>query len=399
VSSIRRIVAVTAFYSFAACAGGHGGSFVPSSAPSAQARSMSPAAEATPSNGAGALPGNGAGALPGASVPCTFSPSAGQANCTIAVSLRVPPIPNPETPAALIPGLQPSDLRSMYALPYANRGTTVAIVDAFDDPSAESDLGAYRAAFGETPCTSRNGCFKKVNQSGATGAYPAADAAWSQEIALDVEMVSAVCPNCTILLVEANSASVDDLGAGVDEAVRLGARVVSNSYYATEWAGETSEDVHYRHPGVAVTVSSGDQAAPFYPAASPYVTAVGGTSVAGSPGARSETPWSYGGRGCSAYEARPSFQRAVPCRSRASVDVAAVADPQTGVAAFSTESGGWVVAGGTSVGAPLVAAAYALGQPQGASYAYAHPTAFHDIAPAGYDLATGLGSPNGTNGL
>jgi subtilase family serine protease len=275
----------------------------------------------------------------------------------------------------------------------------VAIVDAFDDPSAESDLGVYRTAFGLPPCTSGNGCFKKINQNGEAGSYPPANAAWSQEVALDVEMVSAVCPNCTILLVEANSASVDDLGASVDEAVRQHAHVVSNSYYATEWSGESSEDVHYRHPGVAVTVSSGDQAAPFYPAASPYVTAVGGTSVSGASGGRSETPWPYGGRGCSAYEARPSFQRTAACKTRATVDVAAVADPQTGVAVFSTESGGWVVAGGTSVGAPLVAAAYALARPQSPAYAYAHPSAFHDIAPAGYDLATGLGSPKGTGGL
>jgi subtilase family serine protease len=393
--SLNRATAALTLLCLVACAGTN--SATPGLTPAAPgARTMRPMAAASPGEGAGALPGEGASALPGAQVPCSFSTTAGQASCTIAINVNVPAMSNPNAPAASIPGLSPSSLRALYGLPSANPGMRVAVVDAYDDPTAESDLAVYRSTYGMPACSSQNGCFQKVNQTGGT-AYPPIDSAWSQEVALDLEMVSAACPNCTLLLVEANSASIDDLGASVDKAVALGAKVVSNSYYAGEWSGESAEDVHYRHPGVAMTVSAGDAASPFYPAASPYVTSVGGTSVNAS---GSETPWAYGGRGCSAYEPRPYFQNGVACSKRSTVDVAAVADPQTGVAVFSTESGGWVVAGGTSVGAPLVAAAYALtGRPQSTAYAYAHPAAFHDIAPAGYDLATGLGSPNGVAGL
>jgi subtilase family serine protease len=354
-----------------------------------------------PHEGANALPGEGANALPGATLPCVFNPAQGQANCTIAVNTTVPPLDNPTAPGSLIPGLHPSDLTSAYALPSQNAGGIVAIVDAYDDPTAEYDLGVYRTAFGLPSCTSSNGCFRKVDQNGGS-AYPAPNAAWSDEIALDLDMVSAACPNCTIVLVEANSASVDDLGSAVDEAVALGAHVVSNSYYAFEWPGETTEDAHYHHPGTAITVSSGDAAEPFYPAASPFVTAVGGTSLGGSGYSRSETGWPYSGGGCTAYERKPDFQTDanVPCATRASVDVAAVADPQTGVATFATSAGGWIVAGGTSVGAPLVAAAYALsGNFKGPGYSYGHRSAFHDVPPVGYDALTGIGSPNGASGL
>jgi subtilase family serine protease len=406
---MKRTAAVVAFVALTACASPQASVpnvAVPSSPSTTTAVSSAAAParrsnNARPANGAGALPGNGAGALPGATLPCSVSTSQGEASCTIAINVNLPPISDASTPSNLIPGLHPSDLQSAYALPSQNHGETVAVIDAYDDPSAESDLAVYRSIFGMAPCTIGNGCLRKVNQSGQTGSYPAANAAWAQEVAIDLDMVSAACPNCSIVLVEANSSNVDDLGASVDTAVRLGARAVSNSYYAPEWPGETSEDVHYNHRGTAITVSSGDQASPFYPAASQYVTSVGGTSLSGSAGRWSETAWSYGGSGCSGYEARPKFQASgVPCSTRATVDVAAVADPQTGVATFSTAAGGWVVAGGTSVGAPLIAAAYALSaNNQGPAYSYAHKTGFHDIAPAGYDLATGLGSPNGVGGL
>jgi subtilase family serine protease len=354
-------------------------------------------------------PDYGASALPGATLPCGFPPHAAAhhhpnpATCPVAINVHHPGIRNPHQPVSAIPGLHPSDVARAYALPARASGTTVAVVDAYDDRQAERDLNVYRTRFGLPPCTTANGCFKKVNQQGLSGAYPHSNRAWSQEIALDVEMVSAVCPHCSILLVEANSASIDDLGAGVDEAVALGARVVSNSYYTTEWDGEASEDAHYNHPGVAITASSGDRAAPFYPAASPYVTAVGGTSLVGKPGAWSETAWPYAGSGCSAYEPLPSFQAGIPCTTRSAVDMAVVADPQTGVAIFATQAGGWVVAGGTSVGAPVIAAAYALsGNPTGPAYSYANRGGFHAIppaAPGGYDTATGLGSPYGITGL
>lgn len=368
-------------------------------APSGRAPAPAPV-RMHPAEGANALPGEGANALPGAMLPCVFNPAQGQANCTVAINTTIPPLDNPTEPASLIPGLHPSDLTGAYALPSQNRGQLVAIVDAYDDPAAEYDLGVYRTAFGIKACTTSNGCFRKVNERGGK-TYPPANTEWSDEIALDLDMVSAACPNCTILLVEANSASIDDLGASVDEAVALGARVISNSYYAFEWPQEAFEDAHYRHNGTAITASSGDAAETFYPAASPYVTAVGGTSLKGSGGAWTESAWSYAGGGCTQYEPRPSYQRGVVrCSKRSSVDVAAIADPQTGVATFATSAGGWIVAGGTSVGAPLVASAYALsGNLKGPAYSYQHRGAFADVLPAGYDFRTGIGTPNGVAGL
>jgi len=397
VNSIVRLTTLGWLVALSACA-----------APSSQAVPVMPTAafthhagtmdggSALPGDGGSALPGDGGSALPGAQLVCALPSSSGYAGCTIAININVAPLASPSTPASLIPGLHPGDLQAAYALPSENAGETVAIVDAYDDPSIESDLSVYRNAFGLPPCTSDNGCFRKVNERGVAGSYPAANDQWSQEIALDAEMVSAVCPHCSILLVEANSASIDDLGTSVDTAVGLGARVISNSYYASEWSGESAEEVHYQHPGVAVTVSSGDTPAPSYPAASQYVTAVGGTTLTSS----GETAWADGGRGCSAYIARPRWQSAGTCATRSAVDVAAVADPQTGVAMFDAASGGWLVAGGTSVGAPIVGAAYALtGSPKPTAYSYGHPADFHDIGGAGYALATGLGSPNGVAGL
>lgn len=354
-----------------------------------------------PNEGAEALPGEGANALPGAVLSCTFNPAPGQGNCTIAVNTTIPPISSSTTPASLISGLHPADLQNAYSLPSSNAGQTVAIVDAYDDPTAEADLDAYRSTFGIPLCTSQSGCLKKVNQNGQSSSYPAPSTAWAEEIALDLDMVSAACPKCSIVLVEANSASISNLAAGVDEAVKLGSKIVSNSYYAFEWSGENAEDVHYHHAGTAITVSAGDAAETFYPAASPYVTSVGGTNLTGSDGAWSESAWKFGGQGCSEYEARPRFQNGVvPCNTRSIVDVAAIANPQDGVATFSTAAGGWIVAGGTSVGAPLIAGAYALsGNPQSPSYSYAHRSDFHDIGGKGYALATGLGSPNGVTGF
>jgi hypothetical protein len=347
------------------------------------------------------LPGEYSAGLPGATFACVGVPAPGTAACTIALNANVAAIANPNQPAALIPGFHPQDLVAAYALPSGNPGGTVAIVDAFDDPAAEADLAVYRAAFGLPPCTSANGCFRKVNQRGQTGSYPAADTAWAQEISLDLDMVSAACPRCSIVLVEADSALMDDLGASADTAVRLGAKAVSNSYYSPEWSSQSNEDAHYRHAGVAMTASSGDRGYASYPAASPYVTAVGGTSLSRGSGGWSETGWKYAGHGCSKYAAKPWFQSKLSCKTRDTVDVAAVADPQTGVATFSTAGGGWLVAGGTSVGAPLIAAAYALsGRPEDPGYSYLHwQSGFRAIDGAGYHPLTGIGSPVGVSGL
>jgi N-acetylneuraminic acid mutarotase len=329
-------------------------------------------------------------------------------------------------------GFGPSDLLSAYNLPAGGgAGATVAIVDAYDDPNAEADLALYRTQFGLPACTAANGCFKKVDQSGGTG-YPAPDPNWSGEISLDLDMVSATAPLAHIILVEASSTNFPDLGASVDEAVALGAGYVSNSYgssyTSTPGSGEdpsesTSMDPYFNHPGVAVLASSGDSGYGVeYPAASQYVTSVGGTSLVKDSSTRgwSESVWSnsYGGpgSGCSLYEPKPAFQTDSGCSKRTVADVSAVADPATGVSVYdSYQSSGWQVYGGTSVATPLVAGVYAdAGAPAAGtypnSYPYAHPSALNDVtqgststctpsylcaAGPGYDGPTGLGTPNG----
>src|SRR3954451_23198133 len=183
-------------------------------------------------------------------------------------------------------GLTPDDLRSAYALPSsASQQATVAIVDAYDDPTAEADLRVYRSQFGLPPCTSAGGCFRKVGQSG-TRSLPAADPGWAQEISLDLDMASAVCPTCHLLLVEATSSSQSNLGAAVNTAARLGANAISNSYGGPD-ASDNTYGRYYHHPGVAVTASTGDSGyGVSYPATSKWVTAVGGTTLTKSTRAR-----------------------------------------------------------------------------------------------------------------
>jgi hypothetical protein len=136
-------------------------------------------------------------------------------------------------------GYGPADLQSAYALPSASGGSgqTVAIVDAFDDPTAESDLGSYRSYYGLPPCTTANGCFRKVNETGGTLPPPPPNPDWGLEISLDLDMVSAVCPNCHILLVEANTNLDSDLYTAEDTAAALGANAISNSWGGSEYKG------------------------------------------------------------------------------------------------------------------------------------------------------------------
>lgn len=395
---MKRLFALLSLLALAACSGAGGalpgaGAGHQRAAADVQAQAAD-SPQALPGDSPQALPGDSPQALPGASYTCWHAQTVGSANCTLAVNVTIAPLADPQTPALGIPGYHPADLQSAYGLPAGNRGGTVAVVDAFDDPTAELDLAIYRAAFGLPPCTSANGCFRKLNQRGQAGPLPVPSASWAQESALDLAMVSAGCPRCAIVLVEADSSSLDDLGTGVDAAAGLSPLAISNSYYAAEWAGEQAEDAHFRHPGIAITASSGDHGRVSYPAASPYVTAVGGTTLERG---WSETSWAYAGRGCSAYVSAPAWQAGDPCPTRSAVDVAAVADPQTGVSFFSTAGGGWLVAGGTSIGAPLVAAAYALSaNPAGPAFSYAHPSAFR---PVGTALQSGLGSPQGIAGL
>ncbi len=317
-------------------------------------------------------------------------------------------------------GFSPSDLRSAYKLGSdGGEGQTVAIVDAYDDPKAESDLATYRKTYGLSPCTSENGCFEKVNQTGESTGYPSADTGWAVEISLDLDMVSAVCPQCHILLVEANSNEMRDLGPAVEEAAELGASEISDSWSGEESPEETSFDHYFDHPGVPVLFASGDEGYSVqYPAASPYVIAVGGTSLKKAANARgwSETAWSGAGSGCSAYEPKPTWQKDEGCPHRTVADVSAVADPSTPVSMYdSYNEGGWLLAGGTSVATPLLAGVEALSS---SAVRSAGPSAIYDAgeggelfdvtegengncgtylcqAEVGYDGPTGWGTPDG----
>ncbi|HSS80938.1 MAG TPA: S53 family peptidase [Gaiellaceae bacterium] len=326
-------------------------------------------------------------------------------------------LPLAQTPS----GYGPADLQSAYALPSATAGSgqTVAIVDAFDDPTAEQDLADYRSHYGLPPCTTANGCFRKVNQTGGTLPMPPPGADWGLEISLDLDMVSAVCPNCHILLVEGNTNLNSDLYTAVDTAARLGANAISNSYGGNESSSETADDVHFNHPGVAITASSGDNGyGVSYPAASRYVTAVGGTSLTRGGGTRgwTESAWSGAGSGCSAYEAKPAWQTDSGCSRRTVADVSAVADSNTGVAVLY--GGLWFTVGGTSASSPIVASVYALAGNASSvnygSYPYSHTSGLFDVVSgsngtcspaylctgvAGYDGPTGLGTPNGSTGF
>ena len=335
--------------------------------------------------------------------------------------------------AATPSGYGPSDLRSAYNVASlsgsAGAGRTIAIVDAYDDPTAFADVNVYRAQYGIpalASCTpssinsATTACFAKSDQNGGT-TVPRKNGGWAQEISLDLDMASAICPKCNILLVEASSASLVNLGTSVNTAVRLGAEVVSNSYGGSEYSGETSdENTYYNHPGVAITVSSGDAGYGVeFPAASRYVTSVGGTSLRTASNARgwSETVWSGAGSGCSKYVSKPSWQTDSGCSRRTVADVSAVADPATGVAVYDSTAyqglSGWLVFGGTSVAAPVVGSVYALGGVSGvngANTVYANAGSLYDVTSgsngscggsylctgvAGYDGPTGLGTPNG----
>jgi hypothetical protein len=288
-------------------------------------------------------------------------------------------------------GLTPEDLASAYGYTPTSGGSgeTVAIVDAFDDPSISSDLGEFDTHYNLPTCTTTNGCLTKVGQSG--GALPAADTSgWSVEISLDVETVHAACPNCHILLVESNNNSEENLAIATNEAVALGASVVSNSYGGPESSDGTFERSAYNHPGIPIVASTGDGGyynwldfkAAFQmanaPASLPSAIAVGGTTLTLNPdGTRaSETVWSGAGGGCSKlFEAQP-WQRdvagyaATGCGTkRLSADVSAVADPNTGLDIFDTydcgtecegHDDGWETVGGTSLSAPFIASMYAL---------------------------------------
>jgi subtilase family serine protease len=356
--------------------------------------------------------------------PACGAPARGTATCHAFIRTDVAQNDRSAKPNATTPGgLNPPDLQSAYKLPSATAGSgqTVAVVDAFDDPTAEGDLGVYRSQFGLPPCTTANGCFRKVDQRGGTR-FPRVNAGWAAEISLDLDMVSATCPNCKIILVEADSNSFANLGAAENEAAALGANVISNSFGGSD-ASDATNGAPFNHPGIAITVSSGDSGfGTEYPASSRFVTAVGGTSLTRSSTARgwSETAWSGAGSGCSPFNTALPGQAGFDtgCPTRAVADVSAVADPATGVSVFDTTpiqgQSGWLVFGGTSVAAPVVAGVYGLAGNAASidnNFPYAHAGSLFDVtagsngtcvpaqlctARPGWDGPTGLGTPNGT---
>jgi subtilase family serine protease len=314
------------------------------------------------------------------------------------------------SPAVTPSGYGPAQLQSAYnlasAAASAGSGETVYIVDAYDYPTAQADLNTYRSQYGLPACGS--GCFAKVNQNGATSPLPAAAGTngWDVEEALDMDMVSAICPNCHITLVEANSASNSNLYTAENSAVSAGAKFISNSWGGNEYSGEnTDANTYFKHPGVAITVSAGDSPGPEFPAEAQYVTAVGGTTLNTSTNSRgwTESPWSSSGGGCSADATAPSWQSSsvTGCSRREDNDVSADADPNTGAAIYNSYSqSGWLQVGGTSESAPIIAAVYALaGIPASGSYPaqdiWTHePAGLYPVG-SGYSSVPGWGTPNG----
>jgi IPT/TIG domain len=341
--------------------------------------------------------------------------------------------------------LTPELLHDAYELPVettAGTAQTIALVDAFDDPTAEADLAVFDKEFGLPACTNENGCFKKINQNGAAGPLPKVDGGWASEISIDVQMAHAICQNCKILLVETNSEEFTDLSTGANTAVAHGATVVSNSYGGAEEPADSSLAAAYDHPGIVITVSSGDCGyrntacihrafGANFPADTSTVVAVGGTALSESGTGWTSTVWDEAGSGCSELFSAQSWQSSAPgfaatgCDSgRGVADVAAIGDPNTGVDVYDSTpespgaSTGWGVWGGTSVSSPIVAGEFALaGGSGGVAYPagtlYAHlgeSQSLYDVtsgsngecegstictAAAGFDGPTGVGSPVG----
>jgi subtilase family serine protease len=351
---------------------------------------------------------------------CAAAPQAGHATCFAQVLVNGKGTV-PQTSAPLSTALSPAQLRSAYNLNGASSGgRTVAIVDAYGYTNLERDLTTYRSYYGLPSCTTANGCLKIIDQNGGTS-LPRVDVGWSQEQALDVDAVSATCPDCKILVVQAKTASFANLGTAVNTAAKQpGVVAISNSYGGSD-APDTTYGKYYNHPGIAVTASTGDNGyqGGSYPASSSYVTAVGGTTLQMNGTTRiDETVWSGAGSGCSTYNTAVagSSTFGTGCAKRAMADVSAAADPNTGglsvYAPTSTRSSTWSQYGGTSESSPIIASVYALA---GGGYSnttpYSHPGSLNDVvsgsngpcptsqwcnARAGWDGPTGLGTPNGT---
>jgi hypothetical protein len=310
-------------------------------------------------------------------------------------------------------GFGPAQFRSAYSLPSISPDPiTIAVVVAYHDSRLSSDLKTYSASMGISPPPS----LIQLNQRGkpSTGS---SNLGWSLEESMDVETVHGICPNCPLVVVEADSPSMANLLAAEDMAAAQGAKVISNSYGGDETTDESRSDAQLQHRGVVEVFSSGDNGyGVSYPAASPGVVAVGGTSLrlTGSGRRSSETVWSGSGSGCSELEDKPVWQKDSACLRRTVVDVSADADPATGAAVYDSKGyqgqKGWFVLGGTSLSAPLIAGIYGLtGGGAVPGDLYRHPSYFYDVSTGstascgsylcrgakGYDGPSGLGAPSG----
>lgn len=370
------------------------------------------------------LPGTASAGSPQVVAACDQNVGVGHFACF--AERLVTPAPSTGTgrASAAPSGFGPADLSSAYGLGSApsGAGRRIYVVDAFGDPNAAADLAVYRSRYHLPACTVANGCFQKLNEHGKASPLPALDQGWAVETSVDLDTVSAACPSCAITLIESTD-SGDSLMVAAHEAIVLGAKYVSLSWGAPDDGSDAASDAKYLTPnGVFYAVATGDSGftgGASYPSTSPYVVAVGGTSLsrdASTSRGWAETAWSDASSGCSTNEAQPARQ--VPlntsCAGRAVADVSAVADPATGVAVYDSTDAGWEVIGGTSAAAPLIAgiaarAGAATGSPS--AYPYAHAGTFNDVtsgsnsglclgnvqcqAGPGWDGPTGLGTPRG----
>ena len=334
----------------------------------------------------------------------------------------------PERPGGGGPsGETPASLRAVYNLPSSGGNGVVAIVDAFDYPTAENDLNVFSSQFGLPSCTTANGCFKRIF---AGGSQPRKNCGWAQEAALDIEWAHAMAPNAKIVLVEAATNSFADLFAAVDAATTEVQNSgipgeVSMSWGGSEFSSEAANDGHFQHNNVVYFASSGDSGGVnIYPSVSPFVVSAGGTSVNRDRNGNftSETGWSGSGGGPSHYESKPTYQTGVSgtdATHRSAPDFSFDADPNTGVSVYDSTScqglSGWLVFGGTSVSSPSLAGIVNLAGGASSSTAelstvyanYTNTNDFRDIVlgsagsfscKAGYDFVTGVGSDQGTAG-
>jgi MYXO-CTERM domain-containing protein len=335
--------------------------------------------------------------------------------------------------AATPTGFGPADLQSAYKIDPAVTAAlkpTVAIIDAYGYTALESDLAMYRSYYNLPPCSIANGCLKVVNQQGQATPLPPnppANDDWTVETALDIDMVSAACPKCNILVVQAQDNAGDGLYVAQNAAASLGATVISNSWGGPEQANTppatiTMSEAYFNHPNIAIFVSAGDDGyndggqGPDYPGTSAYAIAVGGTRLvrdATTTRGWTETAWTSGGSACSLAIAKPAYQTASPCGFKATTDIAAVGDPATGLAVFNAKNGGWITVGGTSASSPFVAAIFAAtgnGTQTSGAFIASKASKLYDVttgnngtcgtqtllcnAAAGWDGPTGYGTPN-----